>query len=136
AGADQAAPAAEAAPPAPSLDKWNDAHSIPRSNRPAFNWLKLASLFLLFLIWVKSADWINRNSQIFDQGYGVWNPVIFGPVAICLLAFAFPVFIGFPHFIAATVAILLCYLATFIPYVGTRNKSVALHQRVFTADWF
>jgi type II secretory ATPase GspE/PulE/Tfp pilus assembly ATPase PilB-like protein len=128
--------AAEAPAPQPQLDKWNDAHSIPRSNHPAFNWVKLLTLFILFAIWVKSADWINRDSQLFDQGYGVWNPVIFGPVAICLLAFAFPVFIGFPHFIAATVAILLCYLATFIPYVVTRNKSVALHQRVFTADWF
>jgi type II secretory ATPase GspE/PulE/Tfp pilus assembly ATPase PilB-like protein len=136
AGADQAAPAAEAAPPAPSLDKWNDAHSIPRSNRPAFNWLKLASLFLLFLIWVKSADWINRDSQIFDQGYGIWNPVIFFPMLACLLLFAFPLVIGFPNFIVAMVAMALCYLGAFVPYAVNRNKSVALHQRVFTPDWF
>ena len=112
AGADQAAPAAEAAPPAPSLDKWNDAHSIPRRNRPAFNWLKLASLFLLFLIWVKSADWINRDSQIFDQGYGIWNPVIFFPMLACLLLFAFPVLIGFPNFIVGDRSRWpVCYLA-------------------------
>jgi type II secretory ATPase GspE/PulE/Tfp pilus assembly ATPase PilB-like protein len=129
-------PAAEAPPPPPQLDKWNDAHSIPRSQRPAFNWLKLATIFVLFLVWVKSADWINRDSQIFDQGYGIWNPVIFVPVLLCLLIVAFPVFLGYPHFIVATVAILLCYLGGFIPYVVTRNKAVALHQRVFTADWF
>ncbi len=30
----------------------------------------------------------------------------------------------------------MCYLATFIPYVVTRNKAVQLHQKVFTPDWF
>ncbi|HEY4234236.1 MAG TPA: ATPase, T2SS/T4P/T4SS family [Lacipirellulaceae bacterium] len=130
--------AAEAAPaePAPQLDKWNDANSIPRSNRLAINWLKLASIFLLFLIWVKSADWINRDSQIFEQGYGIWNPSIFFPMFACLLLLAFPLVVGFPNFIVATIAMAVCYLGAFIPYVVQRNKSVALHQRVFTADWF
>ena len=132
-----ASSSAAEAPPQPQLDKWNDAHSIPRSNQPAFNWLKLLSLFLLVLIWVKSADWINRDSQIFDQGYGMWNPMIFFPVLVCFLLFAFPCLDRISAFHRRRRSrCLLCYLATFIPYVVMRNKSVALHQRVFTADWF
>jgi type II secretory ATPase GspE/PulE/Tfp pilus assembly ATPase PilB-like protein len=134
--ADQAGAVAEPPAPAPQLDKWNDAHSIPRSNHPAFNWIKLASLFLLFLIWVKSGDWVNRDSQIFDQGYGIWNPIIFFPVFACLLLLAFPFIIGLPIFWLALGAIAVCYLGAFAPYVVQRNKSVALHQRVFTVDWF
>jgi type II secretory ATPase GspE/PulE/Tfp pilus assembly ATPase PilB-like protein len=136
AAADQPAGADAAAPAAPQLDKWNDAHSIWRANSPRIQWMKLGAFFLLFLLWVKSGDWINQDSQNFDQGYGIWNPAIFFPVFACLLLLAFPVVVGFPHFIGAIVAIAVCYLGAFIPYTVNRNKSVALHQRVFTSDWF
>ena len=32
--------------------------------------------------------------------------------------------------------LLVMYLATYMPYVLIRNKSVELHKRVFTTDWF
>src|SRR5215510_6230806 len=41
-------------PPPPQFDKWNDSHSIPRSKVSAVSWLKLFSIWLLFVIWVKS----------------------------------------------------------------------------------
>jgi type II secretory ATPase GspE/PulE/Tfp pilus assembly ATPase PilB-like protein len=135
AGADQGA-VAEPAAPAPQLDKWNDAHSIPRTSHYALNGLKIGAIFLIFLIWVKSADWVNRDSQIFDQGYGTWNPAIFFPVLACLLLLAFPIIIGFPNFIVAMAGLVICYLGAFIPYVVKRNKAVPLHHRVFTQDWF
>jgi type II secretory ATPase GspE/PulE/Tfp pilus assembly ATPase PilB-like protein len=93
-------------------------------------------LWLLFLIWVKSADWVNRDSQIFDLGYGKWNPILFFPFLAALLLFAFPIIVGFANFWIAVGALAVCYLATFIPYVVTRNKEVELHQKVFTPDWF
>ena len=43
------------------------------------------------MIWVKSADWVNRDTQIFDLGYGTWNPILFFPFFAVLLLFAFPV---------------------------------------------
>ena len=39
-------------------------HSIPRLKSPSISWLKLASIWLLFLLWVRSADWVNRDSQL------------------------------------------------------------------------
>jgi type II secretory ATPase GspE/PulE/Tfp pilus assembly ATPase PilB-like protein len=125
--ADAAAPAAAA-----SKDKWNDEHSIWRSNRPYLSWLKLSGLWLLFIVWVKSADWVNRDAQIFDLGYGKWNPIIFFPFFLLFLVLVF--FVG--HFWVALGALGVCYLATYIPYVVTRNKVVQAHQKVFTPDWF
>lgn len=130
--------AAEPAAPAPQADqdKWNDAHSVWRSPRPFFAWPKLLVLLLLFLMWVKSADWVNRDSQIYELGYGKWNPIQFFPFLAALLLFAFPVVIGVANFWLAVGALAVCYLAAFVPYVVTRNKAVELHQKVFTPDWF
>jgi type II secretory ATPase GspE/PulE/Tfp pilus assembly ATPase PilB-like protein len=138
-----AAPAGEAAVPADApvappkaIDKWNDAHSILRFKMPTISWIKLFLIFLLFVMWVKSADWVNRDSQMFDMGYGTWNPILFFPFLIVLLIFTFPVIVGFNFFIVSSILLAVCYLATFVPYVLIRNKAVQLHQKVFTPDWF
>ena len=74
--------------PSEAPDKWNDAHSVLRGQESrSFAWLKLLAVWLLFLIWVKSADWVNRDTQIFDLGYGTWNPIIFFPFLLVLLLF-------------------------------------------------
>ena len=56
-------------------------------------------LWLLFLIWVKSADWVNRDTQIFNLGYGKWNPILFFPFLAVLLLFAFPILDRLPAFL-------------------------------------
>ena len=104
--------------------------------RPFFAWPKLLAIWLLYLVWVKSADWVNRDAQIFDLGYGKWNPIVFFPFLVALLLFAFPIVVGFANFWLAVGALAVCYLATYIPYVVVRNKAVELHQKVFTPDWF
>jgi type II secretory ATPase GspE/PulE/Tfp pilus assembly ATPase PilB-like protein len=134
AGAEAAADAP--APPAVQLDKWNDSHSVGRVKRPFFFWPKLLVIWLLYLVWVKSADWVNRDTQIFDLGYGKWNPILFFPFLVALLLFAFPIVVGFANFWLAVGALAICYLATYVPYVVTRNRVVELHQKVFTPDWF
>lgn len=138
AAAGAAAPADEAVPAAPAnkLDKYNDAHSVPRLKHPSISWVKLGGIALLFLIWVLSADWVNRDTQIFNLSYGKWNPIIFFPVLAILLLFAFPIVVGLANFWIALGLLFVTYLATFIPYVVTHNKSVQLHQKVFTPDWF
>ena len=124
------------APPPPQLDKWNDAHSIPRPKDSAVYWVKLLVIGLLFLIWVKSGDWINQDSQIFDLGYGTWNPAIFFPFFLSLVFFTFPIVVGVAFFWLALGLLTLSFLAAFVPYTVVRNGAVALHQKVFTPDWF
>src|SRR4051812_9504412 len=135
---DAAAAGAQAttATPAPKLDKWGDAHSIARVNHSIISWWKLLLVLLLILIWVKSADWVNRDAQTYDLGYGKWNPIIFFPFFVVMLLFAFPVIVGLANFWVGFGALFIAYLATFIPYVLTRNRAVQLHQKVFTSDWF
>jgi type II secretory ATPase GspE/PulE/Tfp pilus assembly ATPase PilB-like protein len=130
--------AVEAAPaPPPQFDKWNDAHSIPRSKTSAVYWVKLLVIWLLFLMWVKSGDWINQDSQIFGLGYGTWNPAIFFPFFLALAFLTFPVtIIGVSYFWLSLGLLSVCYLGAFVPYTVMRNKAVALHQKVFTSDWF
>ncbi|MEX2172359.1 MAG: ATPase, T2SS/T4P/T4SS family [Pirellulales bacterium] len=130
------APTEEAAPAAPAQDKdqWNDEHSIFRLTSPSISWLKLALLAVLFLIWVRSADWVNRDSQLFDIGYGVWNPVIFFPFLVGLLL-VFPILFAIP-FLISSILLTLIYLVTFFSYVVVRNKRVQHHERVFTPEWF
>jgi type II secretory ATPase GspE/PulE/Tfp pilus assembly ATPase PilB-like protein len=133
--ADDAAASAPA-PPAVQEDKWNDAHSVLRMKRPFFYWPKLLAFWLLFLIWVKSADWVNRDTQIFDLGYGKWNLIMFFPFLAVLLLFVFPIVVGFANFWLGVGLLSVTYLATYVPYVVTRNNAVQLHEKVFTPDWF
>jgi type II secretory ATPase GspE/PulE/Tfp pilus assembly ATPase PilB-like protein len=132
-----AAPEGATAAAVVNLDKWNDEHSIKRARSPYIRWEKLAALVLIFLIWAKSADWMNRDTQVYDLGYGKWNPIMLFPFLAILLLFAFPILpVGFPFFWVAVGLLSVCYLATFFTYVLIRNKKVQLHQKVFTPDWF
>jgi type II secretory ATPase GspE/PulE/Tfp pilus assembly ATPase PilB-like protein len=117
-------------------DQWDDAHSIERYDQSTISLLKLLPIVFLYLIWVKSADWVNRDTQIFHLGYGKWNTILFFPFLAALLLLAFPLLpIQPPYFLTIGVLAVL-YLATFVPYVVIRNKVVELHQKIFTASWF
>ena len=110
-------------------DKWNDQHSIDRSYRFTVSLLKLSGVIVLFLIWVKSADWVNQDSQIFDVGYGTWNPVICFPYAVGLVVMLFvPFVVSYP-------LLWVVYLITFFTYVVVRNRNLEPYQRVFTPSW-
>lgn len=124
----------ETAAPPQNLDKWNDAHSIFRLSSPSISWLKWAALAGLFLIWVRSADWVNRDSQIYDIGYGTWNPIIFFPFLVGMLL-AFPLLFEVP-FLVSSILLTLIYLVTFFSFVIVRNKGLQHHERVFTPEWF
>ncbi len=127
----------EAPAQAPKIDKWNDAHSIPRNRQFSVSWPKLLSFWLLFLIWVRSVDWVNRDSQIHELGYGKWNLIMFLPFFLVVFFFVFPMFLPLPGFFPLGLGLLVVsYLASFSPYVVIHNKSVEVHQKIFTSDWF
>ena len=43
-----------------------------------YSWVKLLAFWLLFLAWVRTADWINRDAQAMKLELLRWNPVVFG----------------------------------------------------------
>ncbi len=93
---------------------------------------KLLTLVLLFLMWVRAGDWINKDSQIHGLGYWKWNPIVFFPFAILGLVFFF---VPIATFIRAPI-LLVVFLATVIPYVVVHNKSVEPHETVLTGPWW
>ena len=112
-------------------DKWNDSHSILRNGDFSIAWPKLVTLAVLLLVWVRSVDWINRDAQIFELGYGTWNPIATAPFVVALLATFFV-----PNFIIGAV---LCGLAWAVPfgiYAGKHNGAVEPHEKIFTSGWF
>lgn len=94
-------------------------------------WWKILMIALVAFAWVKSADWVSRDSLELGDAIRmpaqIWNPVIvFSFLAAFLLAITIPVF-------AAGFGVLaLAYLVPFVIYVVLRNGKVTSDQKVFT----
>lgn len=125
------APAEEAAPaPVSGIDNWDDEHSIFRQSDASLNWLKLVPIVILFWLWVRSGDWMNRDSQIHDLGYTTWNPAIVAPFVV-----AFLVMLLIPNYVVGVSVLSLAWFVPFIVYVVHHNKSVEPHETVLTPSW-
>lgn len=83
---------------------------------------------VVFLLWVRSADWINRDAQRLGAPYATWNLV-----SVFLFVGALGLFwtllpsalIGFP-------VLALAWLGPLIAYVMYHNRRVLDHEKVFT----
>ncbi|MDX1948533.1 MAG: ATPase, T2SS/T4P/T4SS family [Pirellulaceae bacterium] len=117
-----------------------DPHAIQRG--PGFN-LAIYKLLLLlppFWAWVKSADWVSRDTAERGEAIGlpaeIWNPVM---VFSFLLVFM-TLLIEIPFFLAGYALVLLAYVVPFAIYVVLRNGKVSAEERVFTPEhlknWF
>ena len=94
--------------------------------------IKLILFGVLFMAWVGTADWVNRDAQVFGLGHRKWNPIIFFPFAVlAFFSFLLPL-----NFWILLPVLLVVYLATTIPYVVVHNKAVEPHQTVLTTSWF
>ncbi len=89
--------------------------------------LKIGGFWAVFLLWVRSADWANRDAQALKVNYVRWNPIILGTFfGAFVLTWLIPIFwVSFPLLVIA-------YLAPFITYVVIRNAKVPNNKRVFT----
>ena len=116
--------------PTAQADKYGDQHSISRPQDSYVSIWQFGLTILLFIAWVKTTAWINRDCQTFNLGYATWNSVqVFPFVVALLLMLALPFPFGFS--IAA-----LVYITTFLAYTIVRNRSVPNHLRVFTRSWW
>jgi type II secretory ATPase GspE/PulE/Tfp pilus assembly ATPase PilB-like protein len=87
---------------------------------------------LIFLSWVGFADWVNRDTQIFNLGYKKWNPIVYFPFLVLGLA---ALFIPMPNW-AQLLVMALTFIASSIPYIVVHNKNVQPHQTVLTGSWW
>lgn len=115
---------AEEAAAAPAGDGWSG---------PGFylSWIKIASFWILFLIWVRTADWVNRDLEDVDLDYLHWNPIVTAPFFIAfLLSWVLPWYWA---------SLALLFLTLVVPttiYIIVRNKTVADSEKVFTPGHF
>jgi len=115
--------------PLPSPTQFGKTPDIGRGQGFYLSLSRFLLVWILFLVWVKTADWVSQDCLRLEMSYMIWNGVIFGPfVAAFLLLWLLPWFeVAFP-------LLALAYLVPVGVYVIVRNKRVEQHQRVLTPD--
>ena len=91
------------------------------------SWMKIATIWLLFLAWVGVADWVNRDLEDTGLKWQMWNPIVVGSfMATMLLSLLVPWFwLNLFILLGGSVA----PVATYIVY---RNGQMPLHRKVLT----
>ena len=99
------------------------------------SWMKIATIWLLFLGWVGLTDWVNRDLEETGLDWHLWNPIVVGSfLATFFLSLLIPWFwLNFFLLLAAVIA-------PFATYIVYRNGQMPLHRKVLTPGhlrfWF
>ncbi len=97
--------------------------------------IKLFAAWIVMLTWVYSTDWVSRDAQQHKFDHLKWNPIVFAPFVVGMIAFwMIPIFfVGFP-------LLIICHLGPVLAYVKARNAELADDQKVLTQKhikaWF
>ncbi len=100
-----------------------------------FSLIKLFAGWIVVLMWVYSTDWVSRDAQEHKFDHLKWNPIVFAPFIVGVIAFwMIPIFfVGFP-------LLIICHWAPVLAYVKTRNAELSDDQKVLTQKhikaWF
>jgi len=105
-------------------------HSIDRGPGAYFSMTKIILLWLVFLVWVATTGWVNKDCQTANMPYAMWIPIVCFPFLACffLLTLQIPVFFLGYFLLIVSVA------APLGVYIWLRNQQVEPHQRVLTPD--
>ena len=109
---------------------WPNGQQINRGPGGYLAWWKLLLLYLMFLLWTKTTDWVSRDCREHNLAYATWIPVVFVPFAVALFAAG----MSLPLFAAGAAITFLAWLVPLIVFVIQRNQQMELHQRVMTKD--
>ena len=65
-----------------------DGHNLARGAGGYLSIVKLGLIWVLFLLWVKTTDWVNVDAQQLKLDYMLWNPIVFFPFLLwfCFLS--------------------------------------------------
>ncbi len=118
-----------------AADTWPAFQPDPKPGTPFrgpgfyFSLPKIFACFLLFLLWVKTTDWVSIDCQELKLDYLRWNPIVFGTFfgAFILVWLIPPFWLAFPLLVVA-------YVAPLASYIVYRNSKVDNNQRVMTPD--
>jgi type II secretory ATPase GspE/PulE/Tfp pilus assembly ATPase PilB-like protein len=90
---------------------------------------KVFLVFLVFLMWVRTTDWVSRDCSALGMNYDKWNSIVFFPF---LLTFVVLLFI--PFFLAGFPLLIIAYAVPLSIYVRTRNSLVPDGDKVLTKE--
>ncbi len=93
------------------------------------SWVKILVSWLVFLAWVGTTDWVNRDCQIKELDYPRWNPIVFGSFMA-----AFVLLWLIPYFWVGFFLLLIAYATPLTWYIIYRNSKVEMAERVLTRD--
>ncbi len=89
------------------------------------NWFKFIPVVLIYLGWVWTTNWVERDNKELQARFEVWNPVVFFPGLIgLLLCWIIDVYV------IQLLAVLLFWSVPVFIYVHDRNKRVPEDQMV------
>ena len=104
-----------------------DPHAFDRGPGGYLSLVKLGLLIGIYLLWVKTTDWVNKDCQSLRQPYSVWNTAVFFPFLVGLFAA-----LTIPIFPAGFGLLFLAYAVPLGIYIAKRNTLVDPHLRVLT----
>jgi type II secretory ATPase GspE/PulE/Tfp pilus assembly ATPase PilB-like protein len=104
-----------------------DAPAFPRGPGLYFNPFYIAATVAVYLCWVATCAWVDRDTRKVRLPTALWNPLLLG----CGLAGLIVVWV-LPIFWISFVVLLCLYLAPSLTYVHQRNQRVPEEERVLT----
>ena len=102
---------------------------VKLKNGGYFSIAKILTLLFLYLLWVKSTDWLSADAVQFKKDWRKWNAI-----AVGAFVGSFAVALLLPWFWAGITLVALGYLVPFVLYVRYRNEDMNPADMVFTRD--
>jgi type II secretory ATPase GspE/PulE/Tfp pilus assembly ATPase PilB-like protein len=93
-----------------------------------FNLLKIALVLIVYLCWINTCAWVNRDAEDLDLPADVWNGVLLGAGALGLLLLWV-----IPIFLLGLILLLLLYGGASLAYISVRDQRVDPEQRLLSA---
>ena len=98
-----------------------------RGNGFYIGWGKIAATWVVFMLWVAIADWVNRDLEEMGLNVRKWNPIIVGSfMGTMVLTWLIP------WFWVNIFLLLVAAVAPTVVYVIERNAQVGYHEKVLT----
>jgi general secretion pathway protein E len=94
------------------------------------SWQKIIACWFLFMLWVRTTDWVNVDCQeVKAMDYQRWNPIIYGTF---MGAFVLTWLI--PYFWVGFILLFIAYSAPLTTFIIIRNSKVTNDERVLTPE--
>jgi type II secretory ATPase GspE/PulE/Tfp pilus assembly ATPase PilB-like protein len=101
--------------------------TFPRGPGFYFDPIKIALVLFIYLIWVRTCFWVDRDANLYKLPRPTWNPVLL----FCGLGGLLVVWL-LPWFWLSFGVLLLLYLSPTLAYVSVRNEKAEEEDKVLT----